>query len=86
MVFSRRVSDSFAHLLPESSRRPLLARITSEFTIHSSPEALTNRSSAPLAGVMTTFDFMKPFLEFATLAPASGALSFVSLGVATRIV
>jgi len=33
---------------------------------------LTNRSSQPLAGVMTTFDFMKPFQMFATLASASG--------------
>ena len=33
---------------------------------------LTNRWSQPLAAVMTTFDPMKPFLVFATLAPASG--------------
>jgi hypothetical protein len=33
---------------------------------------LTNRSSQPLAAVMTTFDFMKQFPMFATLAAASG--------------
>jgi hypothetical protein len=33
---------------------------------------LTNRSSQPLAGVTTRFDFMKQFPMFATLAPASG--------------
>jgi len=34
--------------------------------------ALTNRWSQPLAVVMRTFDFMKQFREFATLAVASG--------------
>jgi len=33
---------------------------------------LTNRSSQPLAVVMTTFDFMKQFREFTILAVASG--------------
>jgi hypothetical protein len=33
---------------------------------------LTNRWSQPLAAVMTTFNFMKEFSMFATLAPASG--------------
>ncbi len=33
---------------------------------------LTNRSSQPLAAVMPTFNFMKQFLVFATLAAASG--------------
>ncbi len=33
---------------------------------------LTNRWSQPLAVVMTAFDFMKHFREFATLAAASG--------------
>jgi len=33
---------------------------------------LTNRWSQPLAAVMSTFDFMKQFPVFATLAPASG--------------
>jgi hypothetical protein len=33
---------------------------------------LTNRSSQPLAGVMTRLDFMKQFSMFATLAAASG--------------
>jgi len=31
-----------------------------------------NRSNQSLAVVMTRFDFMKQFSEFATLAPASG--------------
>jgi len=33
---------------------------------------LTNRWSQPLAVVKSTFDFMKPFSMFATLAAASG--------------
>jgi hypothetical protein len=33
---------------------------------------LTNRWSQPLAAVKSTFDFMKQFFVFATLAPASG--------------
>jgi len=33
---------------------------------------LTKRSSQPLAVPMCTFNFMKQFREFATLAPASG--------------
>jgi len=33
---------------------------------------LTNRWSQPLAVVMSMFDFMKQFPEFATLALASG--------------
>jgi hypothetical protein len=33
---------------------------------------LTNRSSQPLAVAMRTFNFMKLFREFATLAAASG--------------
>jgi hypothetical protein len=36
------------------------------------PEDLTNRWSQPLAVVMSTFDFMKQFPEFATLALARG--------------
>jgi hypothetical protein len=35
-------------------------------------EDLTNRSSQPLAVAMRTFDFMKQFFMFATLAAASG--------------
>jgi hypothetical protein len=34
--------------------------------------SLTNRSSQPLAVVKSTFDFMKQFIVFATLALASG--------------
>ncbi len=34
--------------------------------------SLTNRWSQPLAAVMSTFDFMKEFSMFATLAAASG--------------
>jgi hypothetical protein len=33
---------------------------------------LTNRWSQPLAGVMTTFGFIKQFSDFVTLAAASG--------------
>jgi hypothetical protein len=33
---------------------------------------LTNRWSQRLAGAMRTFDFMKQFREFATIAVASG--------------
>jgi len=33
---------------------------------------LTNRWSQPLAGVKSTFNFMKQFPVFATLGPASG--------------
>jgi len=33
---------------------------------------LTNRWSQPLAGVTSTFNFMKQFPEFATLAVTSG--------------
>jgi len=33
---------------------------------------LTNRWSQPLVGVKSTFDFMKEFQMFATLAAASG--------------
>jgi hypothetical protein len=33
---------------------------------------LTNRWSQSLAAVKSTFDFMKQFLMFASLAPASG--------------
>jgi hypothetical protein len=33
---------------------------------------LTNRRSQPLAGPMTTFDFIKQFSMFAMLAAASG--------------
>jgi hypothetical protein len=36
------------------------------------PTRLTNRSSQPLTGAMNRFDFMKQFLMFSTLAPASG--------------
>jgi hypothetical protein len=35
-------------------------------------KGLTNRWSQPLAVAMRTFDFMKQFLVFATLAAASG--------------
>jgi hypothetical protein len=37
-----------------------------------SPKRLTNRWSQPLAVVVSTFDFMKQFSMFATLAPTSG--------------
>ncbi|TMP91567.1 MAG: nuclear transport factor 2 family protein [Verrucomicrobia bacterium] len=40
-------------------------------TISSHTKCLTNRWSQPLAVVMSTFDFMKQFSMFATLAPAS---------------
>jgi hypothetical protein len=33
---------------------------------------LTNRWSQPLAAVLSTFDFMKPYSVFATLGVASG--------------
>jgi len=33
---------------------------------------LTKRSSQPLVGVMSRFDFMKQFFVFVTLATASG--------------
>ena len=36
------------------------------------PFDLTNRWSQPLADAMTTFDFMKQFSMFATLAAGSG--------------
>jgi hypothetical protein len=36
------------------------------------PRHLTNRSSQPLAAAMTSFNFMKQFFVFATLAAASG--------------
>jgi hypothetical protein len=36
------------------------------------PKHLTNRWSQPLAAALSTFDFMKQFLMFATLAAASG--------------
>jgi len=36
---------------------------------------LTNRCSQPLAVAMRTFNFMKQFYVFATLAAASGGLS-----------
>jgi len=35
-------------------------------------QSLTNRWSQPLAAVKSTFDFMKQFSKFATLAAASG--------------
>jgi hypothetical protein len=39
---------------------------------------LTNRRSQPLAGMKSTFDFMKQFAVFATLAAAcDGQLSLV---------
>jgi hypothetical protein len=38
----------------------------------SHPLHLTNRWSQPLAAVKSTFDFMKQFSVFATLAAASG--------------
>jgi hypothetical protein len=37
---------------------------------------LTNRSSQPLAVAMRTFDFMKQFSIFSTLAAASGGSAF----------
>jgi hypothetical protein len=37
-----------------------------------SKTGLTNRWSQPLVAVKSTFDFMKDFLVFATLAAASG--------------
>jgi hypothetical protein len=37
------------------------------------PDAMPNRSlGQPLAALKSTFDFMKQFRMFATLAPASG--------------
>jgi hypothetical protein len=36
------------------------------------PNHLTNRWSQPLAVAMRRFDFMKQFLMFASLGPASG--------------
>jgi len=44
-------------------------------------ERLTNRRRQPLAVAMRTFDFMKQFSIFATLAVASGGSS-LSLGLA----
>jgi len=44
---------------------------------------LTHRRSQPLAVVKSTFDFMKRFSMFATLATARRRLSSVSLGVST---
>jgi hypothetical protein len=41
-------------------------------SVHYTSADLTNRSSQPLAVVMTSFDFMKPFKEFAMLVAASG--------------
>ena len=35
----------------------------------------TNRSSQPLAVVIRTFDFMKPFVVLATLAATNGGLA-----------
>jgi hypothetical protein len=40
--------------------------------LSSRAKRLTNRSSEPLAVAMYTFDSMKSFAEFATLAAASG--------------
>jgi hypothetical protein len=40
---------------------------------------LTKRWSQPLADVMSTFNFMKQFLMFATLAAARNSLKSVSL-------
>jgi hypothetical protein len=42
---------------------------------------LTNRWSQPLAAVKSTFNFMKQFQVFATLAVASGGSASVSLGL-----
>jgi len=42
------------------------------FRMSHSPKRPTNRWSQPLAAVKSTFDFMKPFSMFATLAAASG--------------
>jgi len=41
-------------------------------SFHTTGSALTNRSSQPLAAVKSTFDFMKLFQMFTTLAAASG--------------
>ena len=59
---------------PESYRVlwPFLRHITSVSVSSIMGKHLTNRWSQPLAVVMTRFDFMKEFPEFATLAPASG--------------
>ncbi|HEX3584707.1 MAG TPA: hypothetical protein VH024_01865, partial [Candidatus Angelobacter sp.] len=51
---------------------PHLCRGPASSVATSTPKDLTNRWSQPLAGAMTTFDFMKRFPMFATLAPASG--------------
>src|SRR5947207_2299399 len=49
------------------------------------PDTLTDRWSQPLAAVMSTFDFMKPFSIFPTLAAASSgsAPCFSSAGFPT---
>jgi hypothetical protein len=50
--------------------QPLLVPDYAPISNHT--KCLTNRSSQPLAFVKSTFDFVKQFSEFATLAAASG--------------
>ena len=50
--------------------QPLLVPDCAPISSHT--KCLTNRWSQPLAAVMSTFDFMKRFLMFATLTVASG--------------
>jgi hypothetical protein len=66
---------SWYHLLdsrwiPMVVHRAVVALVSYEEAWHT--RGLTNRSSQPLGVIMTRFDFMKQFREFATLAPASG--------------
>src|SRR5437016_6684800 len=66
LQFSRGSTTSHSHLIQSPSKRQsrrLKAWIT---------KSLTERCRQPLADLMTTFDFMKQFPEFATLAAASG--------------
>src|SRR6266550_800376 len=61
LQFSRESTTSHSHLIQSPSKRQsrrLKAWIT---------KSLTRRCSQPLADLMTTFDFMKQFPEFATL-------------------
>jgi hypothetical protein len=72
-------SPSFLDVMRSDTRGNLLMK----FSVFQSPQwkplchvrrtrPLTNRSSQPLAVVMRTFDFMKQFSMFITLAAASG--------------
>src|SRR5438445_768334 len=76
--------DLHGLLLPQVSsrrggvwRRPLLHPSSNGWQSHQTqskiaPKDLTKRWSQPLTVVKSTFNFMKQFQEFATLAPASG--------------